>query len=880
MPVQYDEPTPIEEEYDVQVEEEEVPPPPPRTHPSVPEASPPSRRSSKRLSSIPPPRLPPPPPPEAEEVGADQSPSHEPVKRLSVPPVAPPRPPLLPPVADISDEEQEHIQEQEQYELPPPVHRELRPPVQPPSEQAESDRGYGAPEVTLVAVDQPVIHSGASREDYEDNTYTDETYEEPDYEGHEQDLAEDDDPIEALVRHSAHQHDPVHASREEQTEGQDVYDEVAEQEEAAPPPPPRRPPVPDVPPIRRPSMEQHARLTSPPPVPKTAPMIVTVPAKNEIEVFADSDGGEPSYWLVSSVMLNAITDPIDPGFYSPPKSPRTQPLPVPISPPPIEEQAPQEQPEPEAVGEEEEDPEQARRRTIAERMAKLGGIRFGAPPPPPPVRRPQLPEDPQDNEESAGHEPEGETEGVPEEEEDEYARKQRIAARIAGMGGMRFGMLPGAPPPAPRPQVGPTNPPSHAEDHSTSPTVPHRVPPAVPPPPPPAESSEDDGERIEAEMSEAEEVTYEEAQEPEEEAPPPIPSREGRHASHSETRRPPVPQTSRPPVPQVPVPSHPKRMSTGHGAEGSGTSDFSYPPPPPARRPSIPTHDTQNDFVMVGTDNETVEEPPPPPPRTVSLKKTHHHPPARTTPLPPPLSAEPVADPGIPHVDFGGETDLSLSGQWTEDPINIPPPPPTKGEFVQPSTTRPDVQLSAEELMKQWGRVGVQIHETASVLFDKSKKALVGDGSYLGFVTAVLSQVPNASHPAPPFDNLGYLIYMQTSGSVQRRVTDVMPGDLVVIQEAKFKGHKGLQSYHQTAGVGEPLYAIVSDYEQKKSKVRVFQANQHVGQQVGLSPRTERCSTHNCRLQTVESVSYRLEDLKSGSVKVRQLGVLWACIWM
>lgn len=580
---------------------------------------------------------------------------------------------------------------------------------------------------------------------------------------------------------------------------------------------------------------------------------------------------------MSSVTLNARTDPIDPGFYSPPKSPRTQPLPIPTSPPPIEEPAPQSQPEPEpeAAHEEEEDPEQARRRTIAERMAKLGGIRFGAPPPPPPMRRPQPPPETEDNEESAGHEQEAETQEAPEEEEDEYARKQRIAARIAGMGGMRFGMLPGAPPPVPRPQARPTSPPSHIEDHPTSPTIPPRVPPAVPPPPPPpvAESSEDDGERIEAEMSEAEEVTYEEAQEPEE-APPPIPSREGRHLSHADARRPPVPQTSRPPVPQVPATSHPKRMSTGPAVEAASVSDFTYPPPPPARRPSIPTHDTQNDFVMVGNDNETAEEPPPPPPRTVSLKKTHHHPPARTTPLPPPLSAEPVTGSGIPHVDFGGETDLSLSGQWTEDPASVPPPPPTKGEFVQPSTTRSDVQLSPEELMKQWGRVGVQIHETASVLYDKSKKALVGDGSYLGFVIAVLSQVPNASHPAPPFDNLGYLIYMQTGGSVQRRVTDVMPGDLVVIQEAKFKGHKGLQSYHQTAGVGEPLYAIVSDYEQKKSKVRVFQANQHVGQQVRTSLSTEGNGAHRSCLQTVESVSYRLEDLKSGSIKVRRTNIL------
>ncbi|TFY61861.1 hypothetical protein EVJ58_g4244 [Rhodofomes roseus] len=234
------------------------------------------------------------------------------------------------------------------------------------------------------------------------------------------------------------------------------------------------------------------------------------------------------------------------------------------------------------------------------------------------------------------------------------------------------------------------------------------------------------------------------------------------------------------------------------------------------------------------------------------LKKSPH-PPSRTAPpAPPPLSAEVEGDSGILRVDFGGETDLSLSNQWSEDSTNYPPPPPppTKGEFVHPSTTRSDVHLSPEELMKQWGRFGVQIHETASVLFDKSKKTLVGDGSYLGFVTAVLSQVPNAAHPAPPFDNFGYLIYMQTGGSVQKRVSEVMPGDIIVIQEAKFKGHKGLQSYNQTAGVGEPLYAIVCDHEVKKSKVKVFQANQHVGQ------------------QTVESVSYRLEDLKSGSVKI------------
>ncbi|KAF8904804.1 hypothetical protein CPB85DRAFT_959686 [Mucidula mucida] len=100
----------------------------------------------------------------------------------------------------------------------------------------------------------------------------------------------------------------------------------------------------------------------------------------------------------------------------------------------------------------------------------------------------------------------------------------------------------------------------------------------------------------------------------------------------------------------------------------------------------------------------------------------------------------------------------------------------------------------------------------------------------------------------------GYAVFVQSGASVQKRVGEIMPGDVVWISEARFKGHKGLQGYSQhvggEAGGGEAVVGVVSEFEGKKSKVRVFQANQHVGQ------------------QTVEAVSYRLEDLKSGTVKV------------
>ncbi|KAL1722823.1 hypothetical protein EV715DRAFT_191889 [Schizophyllum commune] len=151
--------------------------------------------------------------------------------------------------------------------------------------------------------------------------------------------------------------------------------------------------------------------------------------------------------------------------------------------------------------------------------------------------------------------------------------------------------------------------------------------------------------------------------------------------------------------------------------------------------------------------------------------------------------------------------------------------------------------------MAVWGRVGVQICEAATTLFDKSKRTLIGDGSFHGFVAATLHEVPNAQAVAPP-EAYGALVYAQQGQTVQKRVSEIMPGDVVLLRDAKLKGHKGLAAYSLSVGQGEDVVGIVGEFEGKKSKVRVFQANQHVGQ------------------QTVESVSYRLDDLKSGTIKV------------
>ncbi|KAF9015801.1 hypothetical protein BDZ89DRAFT_1141905 [Hymenopellis radicata] len=597
----------------------------------------------------------------------------------------------------------------------------------------------------------------------------------------------------------------------------------------APPPPPRRsiptpsdhpssPPTRHIPP---PPPDEDDMLPAPPPPRRNLPLeppdlktpVVTV--QPEQEVLSEDEG-----------------DPIDPAFHSPsrresladaPSPPRAAPPTHSLSPEsarmslsptsPTSEPSLPDEPEP-AV-----DPEQERRRTIAERMAKLGGIKFGAPPVPMGRPRRQTQES-KDDEEEKYSAPQGE-QGEPAveeekveltEEEEERARKERISAKLAMMGGQRIGMMPPVmgsrpppqrhveedevpPPPPPQRAVPPrVRPPPAENDEAAPPPPPHRA-----PPPSHSETDSDDGVKVEAEESEIEEVRHEDAVEAEEEAPPPVPTRAGRRTSSvhrqgsSDTG-----SSHRPPVPTSPPP---RRASV----QGKGDTSFTYPPPP----------QQQADFVMV-------EEPERAPTKQWEL-------------------------PSIPaaSMDFGAGPDLSMS--WSEvDNAGAPPPPPAAP--VKAPKNFDEMVLSPEELTAVWGRIGVQVCEAATSLHDKSKKALIGDGTYHGFIEAVLAEVPGAARPVPPL--YGYTVYVQSGASVQRRAGEIMPGDVVWLSDARLKGHKGLQGYSQHVGGEGDVVGVVCEFEAKKYKVRVFQANQHVGQ------------------QTVEAVSYRLEDLKSGVVKV------------
>jgi len=543
---------------------------------------------------------------------------------------------------------------------------------------------------------------------------------------------------------------------------------------------------------------------------------------------------------------HTIADPFDPRFrtHSPP----------PISAEPLSSVPPTSATSLQSVDEAEADDGLKRRRTIAERMAKLGGIKFGAPPIPraQPSASAAITEEVgtdkgvQSSGQSASEEP-GEPPEETEVEEDEQARRQRIAAKIAGMGGMRFGMLPIPPgigvasPPPPHPA------PVHREEEATPREAPRTIPP--PPPEPVAlspesdyeyehPSSSDEGVHVEAEESEPEDV-YDEVLEDEygiEEA-------EGVEAKGPFTPAPPPPpRSTRPPIPSArppPVPTSPPPRS------GSVDTLTSIPRPPVRQGAS--------DFVMIEAD-EAQAAPPArrgPPPRTV------------------PDLSESVGTgqwelPSIPSssLDFGDSgatSDLSAS-MWSEDSTAYPPaaprvtaPPPAVPPRVSIDQPRPlasaPARMTVDELRTVWGRVGYHVAEAAAALLERSKQKLVGNGSYEGFVAEALAEVPNASAAQGPGE-YGFLVYAQTAAQVHTRLADIMPGDIVVLESAKFKGHKGLHSYSMSAGESAPCMGVVSEFDPKKLKLKALQANKRVGQ------------------ATVESVSYRLEDLKSGTIKV------------
>lgn len=144
---------------------------------------------------------------------------------------------------------------------------------------------------------------------------------------------------------------------------------------------------------------------------------------------------------------------------------------------------------------------------------------------------------------------------------------------------------------------------------------------------------------------------------------------------------------------------------------------------------------------------------------------------------------------------------------------------------------------------------GSVLMRAAKGMFDQGKRGNYGDGSSPGFVRVAFER---AGLPLPAGE-WGLAIYEQEASSVMKKLDDPRPGDIVAIHDGKFKGKKGLSSYHQQVGsIQDPLIAIIHEYDLKnKHKLRCLQVERGVPSEI----------------------SYRLDDLKSGKVFVYRVGL-------
>lgn len=139
-------------------------------------------------------------------------------------------------------------------------------------------------------------------------------------------------------------------------------------------------------------------------------------------------------------------------------------------------------------------------------------------------------------------------------------------------------------------------------------------------------------------------------------------------------------------------------------------------------------------------------------------------------------------------------------------------------------------QMTADQLMANWHRVGTQIYEIARELFEESNHNGIGDRTYIGFVNSVLNRIPGVSTVDVDAPSFGYLIYLQRGPLVTEKVTDLMPGDIISLHNAKLKSSEDTRTYH--LGIDERITAvgIVGEYRPRKSTVKVYQAGKGAGQ--------------------------------------------------
>ncbi|KAI0525892.1 hypothetical protein F5B22DRAFT_588182, partial [Xylaria bambusicola] len=399
--------------------------------------------------------------------------------------------------------------------------------------------------------------------------------------------------------------------------------------------------------------------------------------------------------------------------------------------------------------------------------------------------------------------------------------------------------------------------------------------------------------------------------------PSPIPS-----STAPRTGPPPIPrssldfpQASPPPIPSQPAPRSRVSIDSPRAAP---------PPPPPkattytydddddeydpynynsAQTPPLPSH---NSPMREGTGEIAPHQapPPPPPPPPPSSTADRRAPPTPTSSRAPPRKSVDILRPSVGKRSMdaarhsvsletgfmANEVDLSAHTQWWLSRNGVPPAFQGRKDvytetnesnstengrnFVtkevsilfqdysqtivavrfdpnDPSQTELDQRqepppraLRQDELEEAYERFGRRLaHAVAS-----KKDSVVGDGTPYALVYELLRPLNEALLPVGS-RAYGALVYANLANAATQLNDEIRPGDIISIRNAKFQGKHGPMHAKYTMEVGKPDHvAIVAEWDGTKKKVRAWEQGREN--------------------KKVKQESYKLEDLRSGEVKI------------
>ncbi|KAI0548766.1 hypothetical protein F4679DRAFT_291785 [Xylaria curta] len=175
--------------------------------------------------------------------------------------------------------------------------------------------------------------------------------------------------------------------------------------------------------------------------------------------------------------------------------------------------------------------------------------------------------------------------------------------------------------------------------------------------------------------------------------------------------------------------------------------------------------------------------------------------------------------------------------------IRFDPQDPSQTELDQRHEPPPR-SLRQDELEEAYERFGRRLaHSVAS-----KKDLVVGDGTPHALIHELLKPLKEALLPVGT-RAYGALVYSNMANAATQLNDEIRPGDIISIRNAKFQGKHGPMHAKYTTEVGKPDHvAIVAEWDGTKKKVRAWEQGREN--------------------RKVKQESYKLEDLRSGEVKI------------